>query len=178
MGETGPQGEDVDERLWNDEDKEEGEEGQVGGRWPGGRGLPAGGCALACSLPLGLPAATLPPGCRALLLLVPGGLPTLPRPSPCALLCAAALALPQEPQDADDDKPVQVGDKSQLDYAAGGEDDDDGGGQQQREEARQEQQQQPAAGGPEEEAAAAEAGVEEEQPEEEEELGDYQDRWV
>lgn len=39
MGEAGPEGEDVDERLWNEEDKEEGQQGQVraaaGGGWVG-----------------------------------------------------------------------------------------------------------------------------------------------
>jgi hypothetical protein len=31
MGEAGAEGEDVDERLWNDEDEEQGPQGQVGG---------------------------------------------------------------------------------------------------------------------------------------------------
>jgi hypothetical protein len=39
MGETGQEGEDVDERLWNEEDKQEEQQpGQVGGQaacWPG-----------------------------------------------------------------------------------------------------------------------------------------------
>ena len=30
MGEAGPEGEDVDERLWNDEDRQEEQQGQVG----------------------------------------------------------------------------------------------------------------------------------------------------
>lgn len=72
-------------------------------------------------------------------------------------------------QEGPDDKSVQVGDKSQLDYAAGGEEDEQPAEQEGREQQQQEQQE-----GTADEQPQPQAGVEEEQ--EEEELGDYQDR--
>lgn len=71
-------------------------------------------------------------------------------------------------QEGPDDKSVQVGDKSQLDYAAGGEEDEQAA---EREGQEQQQEQQDGAA---EEQPQPQPGVEEEQ--EEEELGDYQDR--
>ncbi len=78
------------------------------------------------------------------------------------------LFLPRQEPEGPDDKAVQVGDKSQLDYAAGGEE-DEGQEQPREQEGEQAQQQQQ-----EEQQAAPQPGEEEE--EEEEALGDYQDR--
>jgi hypothetical protein len=84
-------------------------------------------------------------------------------------VCCIAFFL-QEPEDPDD-KAVPVGDKSQLDYAAGGEDEqpkDEEGGDKQQPQAQEQ-------GGEEEPQQAPQPAVEEEQ-EEEEDMGDYQDR--
>ncbi|KAL4440107.1 hypothetical protein ABPG75_003108 [Micractinium tetrahymenae] len=74
----------------------------------------------------------------------------------------------QEPE-GPDDKAVQVGDKSQLDYAAGDEEDQEQPGEQEGQQQAQQEQEQ------EQQEAAQQPGAEEEQ-EEKEPLGDYQDR--
>ena len=153
MGEAGAEAEDVDERMWNDEDDET-PQGQVRGaarRWA---------CLnfvhwrrLACE---GFHAAGAQPGLLA-----------LPASSPCCL----------QEQEGPDDRSVQVGDKSQLDYAAGGEEEEDqeqpkDGGKDQQQQQQQKEQEQPQGG----EDKQQQPGAEEEEENEEEQLGDYQDR--
>lgn len=166
MGEAGPEGEDVDERLWNDEDREEEQQGQVRSRavvrWSRASLDALSPCSW-CSVVRTARApgywSPLPPACCIPLRL-------------CTVQHATALLLPRpvQEQEGPDDKSVQVGDKSQLDYAAGGEEDEQASEQEGRDQQQQEQQQDGAA----EEQPQPQAGVEEEQ--EEEELGDYQDR--
>ena len=80
-------------------------------------------------------------------------------------------------QEGPDDRSVQVGDKSQLDYAAGGEEEEDqeqpkDGGKDQQQQQQQKEQEQPQGG----EDKQQQPGAEEEEENEEEQLGDYQDR--
>ena len=152
MGEAGPEGEDVDERLWNDEDRQGEQQGQVqaGGVGWGETALLGRQSRRLCRISAG---AAGPGGAHA------------------HAPCPPFPAVPQE-QEGPDDTSVPVGDKSQLDYAAGGEEDEEPAGKEGKEQPQAQQAQEERG----EEEAAQQPGVEEEQ--EEEELGDYQDRWV
>lgn len=156
MGEAGPEGEDVDERLWNEEDKEQEQQGQVrcGRRqWR------------CCRSQQGKVALVHVGSRRCQEALAPAHYQYA-----CECVPLIASHLLQE-QEGADDRSLQVGDKSQLDYAAGGEEDEE---QAQEDEGKEGQQPQAQEGGAEEEQPQPQAGVEEEQ--EEEEAGDYQDR--